>query len=1013
MMFRLRLRSVRHKLLLMVLVANFFTLMAAGAALFYHDLMENRTKTAAELTTLAGILGQGSAAALEFDDPKVAHENLAQLRANPNIVAAAIYTATGALFAHYVDNSAGEGAIPGTPEPEGFRFEGGELVAFKHIQIQRTTVGTIYLKERYELATWLRDYLFILGSVLLGSLALGLLISAWLQRWVSGPIQAVSTVAQRVMEQRNYQLRADKTTEDEVGQLADSFNGMLQTLEHEIAERSGAETAVRNLNAELEQRVAGRTTELQIANQTLVTRTEEAETANRAKADFLANMSHEIRTPMNAILGLAYLLDRSQLSADASDLVKKIRGAGRSLQSIINDILDFSKIEAGRLEIEHAPFRLADVLDNLAGIMAANVGDKDLELVIAPLPDIAGQVLGDALRLEQVLINLTGNAIKFTDHGSITVGIQLLSRDEKTVKLRFSVSDSGIGIPLDKQANIFAAFAQADVSTTRRFGGTGLGLTICRHLVAKMNGEIGVTSQPGRGSEFWFTIPFEWSASTDYALPEMASLDVLIADDNDAARENLSLTARSIGWTANQAESGEAAIRKIQNKFDSKNTYDVLLLDWKMPGMDGLAAAAKIRQTFKDATSPIVLMVTAFSRDDLLRQPGIEGVDGILSKPVTSSTLYNAVSEALHRRGHGSARLAAGPLGRTTQRVEGVRVLVVDDSEINREVAMRILLADGAVVHLANDGQAALDWLQRNPKGVDIVLMDVQMPLMDGYEATRQLRALPQFAVLPIVALTAGAFKAQQDAALQAGMNAFVAKPFDVEELMLTIQRLTHFQPRLVEPGQVTLPLPLPLPPAASAALDMPGIAVGKGLHVWRDLAVYRRFLSRFAADYAGFGAQLSPQYAADVRTARALVHKLHGAAGNLALTDVARCAAAVEAAGDGVHPGPALVELRAALETALASIALFTSERPAATAAAEVQVDAQRVAPLLVELLGALDTDNPDGASQLSEVLAPLLPPDALQALQACITDFDFRKAEAEVRLLAEKFDIGLEAHK
>ncbi|MBI3283445.1 MAG: response regulator [Burkholderiales bacterium] len=1002
----LRLRSVRQKLLLMVLVANFFTLMAAGSALLYHDFVENRNKTAAGLTALAAILAQGNVAALEFDDAKVAHENLAQLRANPDIVAAAIYTVKGTLFARYVRDPGNKSSIPAAPGLDGFRFSADELLVFERIASQQNmTVGTLYLKERYVLSTWLRDYLLIFSTVLLTSLALGFLISSRLQGWVSGPIQAISGVALQVMERRDYHLRATKSTEDEIGQLSDAFNGMLQTLEYEIAERSMAEQAVRTLNADLERRVAERTAELQVANQTLITRTEEAESANRAKADFLANMSHEIRTPMNGILGLAYLLDQRQLEGDAAELVKKIRNAGRSLQSIINDILDFSKIEAGRLEIEHAPFRLTDVFDNLAGIMSANAGDKELELTISPPPELRGLLLGDALRLEQVLINLTGNAIKFTDHGSVMVGVGLLAEDDKIATLRFSVSDTGIGIPLEKQAQIFAAFTQADVSTTRRFGGTGLGLTICRHLVTKMGGEIGVISEQGRGSEFWFTIPFEWVAATDYAQPDMATLEILIADDSQIARENLMLTARSIGWNPAQAESGEAAVERVQAKLDNHDTYDVLLLDWKMPGMDGLAVAKKIRNTLNHASSPIVLMVTAFSRDELLKQADIDLIDGILNKPVTSSTLYNSVADALRRRGRAGSSEQRQPMGRHGKRLPGLRVLVVDDSEINREVALRILQTEGAVVSVANDGQAALTWLQDHPDQVDIVLMDVQMPVMDGYEATRRLRALPQFAAMPVVALTAGAFKAQQDAARQAGMNAFVIKPFNVEELISTIQQLTHCQAEAGTDDSAG-------EAAASAAPveNLPGIALDSGLSVWKDMAAYRKFLGKFASDYADCSKRLADAHAADDRdTAQALLHKLKGAAGNLALPDVARYAAGLESLEAGGDRGLALRELQSALATAFASIALLTKQQEQDMSARTVVTDASLAGPLLKELLLALDADTPDPANKILDALAPALPSDTLTPLHACIDDFDFRGAETLARRLADSLTIAM----
>jgi len=995
-----RLRSVRHKLLLMVLAANFCTLVAAGSALLYHDLMEDRQKTVSALTTLSNILGQGSVTALEFDDPKTANESLGLLRADPNIIAAAIYTAKGALFAEYVRDKGQANVIPAAPGIESFRFDGSELAGFRRINGSKE-IGTVYVKQSYNLSQWLQSYLIILGGVLLGSLALGLIVSSWLQHWISGPIHAVSNVARQVMAKRDYHLRAVKSTEDEIGQLADAFNGMLQTLEHEIAERSTAESEVRTLNVELEQRVTKRTTELQIANQALSTRTDEAEAANRAKADFLANMSHEIRTPMNAILGLAYLLDQRDLEGDAPQLVKKIRNAGRSLQSIINDILDFSKIEAGRLEIEHVPFQLADVLDNLASIMGANAGDKDLELVIAPALDIGGQLLGDALRVEQVLINLTGNAIKFTDHGVVEVGLSLVAKDDKIATLRFSVRDTGIGIPLEKQTQIFSAFAQADTSTTRRFGGTGLGLAICRHLVTKMGGEIGVLSEPGRGSEFWFTIPLEWIAAKEYVPATLAHLDILVTDDSEIARENLALTAKSIGWMPNKAESGEVAMKQIRTRLDNNHrAYDVLLLDWKMPGMDGLATAKAIRGAFRDNSSPILLMVTAFSQEELHKQPDIDLVDGVLSKPVTSSSLYNGVAEALRRRGHhNDVRLRVPHKGK---RLPGVRVLVVDDSDINCEVASRILEADGAVVTLASNGKAAIDWLHANPKAVDIVLMDVQMPVMDGYETTLEMRKSLQLADLPVIALTAGAFKAQQDAAQKAGMNAFVAKPFNVEELIAIIQRLAHCQPEVVAAdnaeGEVRNEA------AISTIEDLPGIAIARGLKVWNDLAAYKKFLGKFADDYADCARRLKAFHTQnDHVAAAALAHKLKGAAGNMALTEVAQFASEVEAiAGSAGDPSMALDRLQSAIDIALASISLFTTEETGQRAGQPVVTDKKQAAPLLAELLQALDSDNPDQAEPILDALARSLSPNVLLPLRTCIDNFDFRGAETIARQIA-----------
>jgi DNA-binding response OmpR family regulator len=805
------------------------------------------------------------------------------------------------------------------------------------------------------------------------------------------------------------QLRRKQFEEESSRIRMELMNKELEATEARAARELAASRAellseLEQKNGDLEQAIE----QLRERQREIAEKNQQLEQASRHKSDFLSNMSHEIRTPMNAILGFAYLLEQRQLGGDSADLVKKIRNAGHTLQSIINDILDFSKIEAGRLEIEHAPFRINDILDNLSDIMAANAGHKDLELVISPPPDMGGQLYGDALRLEQVLINLTSNAIKFSDHGVIKVGINLLARDEQIATLRFSVSDTGIGIPIDKQAQIFAAFSQADASTTRHFGGTGLGLTICRHLVNKMGGEIGVISEPGLGSEFWFTIPFEWREISEYAPPEMVALDALIVDDNEIALENLTLIARSIGWNVVKAESGEAAIQIVRAKLEGNGAFDVLLLDWKMPGMDGLTAAITLREMWQQEATPIVLMVTAFLREELLKQPHIDSIDGILCKPVTSSTLYNAVAEALRCRGRDQAGHHHMPIQQKEKRIPGVRVLVVDDNEINREVAMLIVSAEGAVVSLANDGRAALDWLHNNPNAVDIVLMDVQMPVMDGYETTRQLRASPQFANLPIIALTAGAFKAQQDAALKAGMNAFASKPFNVDELMVTIQQLTHCRPEPVAASQWECE------PVAEAApyqgMNFPGIGVSNGLSIWSDLALYRNFLLKFCVDFADCGNQLATYYAAsDHKTARMLLHKLKGVAGNLALTDVARLVVEVEAIEADAAIGEALNRLRSAMDTAFASVALFAKETATQTVSVPVVADINYLTSLLDELLCALDTDTPEMVYRLLDSISAMLAPDAIAQLRTRVDDFDFRGAEALVRHLANDQELVL----
>jgi signal transduction histidine kinase/CheY-like chemotaxis protein len=997
---KLQIRSVRHKLLLLVLATNLCALLLAGVCLLFHDLDDYRDTAVRELTSIAAILGQGSALAIEFDDARVANENLALLRANPNITTAAIYNQRGELFAAYRAGDAAPAPPAVLADGDSARFGAGDLSVQQRIVDGQKVLGTVYLRERYDLGAWLRGYLAILAAVLLASLLLGLALSSLLQRWISGPIMGVSEIARQVMRERNYRLRAPNSSADEVGQLADAFNGMLQTLEHEIAERAAAETAVRALNAGLEAHVAERTTELQVTNAALQLRTVEAEAANRAKADFLANMSHEIRTPMNGILGLAYLLEQRQLDADSADLVRKIRNAGRSLQAIINDILDLSKIEAGRLEIEQVPFSLSDVLDNLASIMAASAGDKDVELTIAPAPPV-GQLVGDALRLEQVLINLTGNAIKFTARGAVSIGLSLLEHSDNHAVLRFAVTDTGIGIPADKLQHIFSAFSQADTSTTRRFGGSGLGLTICRYLVEHMGGEIGVNSEPGKGSEFWFTIAFDCVPAGQSEPAALSNLDVLVVDDSDLSRENIALMARGLGWRASQAASGERALECMRERRRAAAGFDALLLDWQMPGMDGMQLAQSIRDSYPDDQQPLLMMVTAYARDELLRHPKIALVDGVLTKPVTSSCLYNAMARAQQQRGGESEHVSARP---ASQRLTGVRVLVTDDSDINREVALRILGAEGAAVSLASNGREAVDWLQQNPDAVDIVLMDVQMPVLDGYEATRLLRQQPRFAGLPIVALTAGAFKSQQDEARDAGMDAFVAKPFNVDELMEVVGRMARARP---QPAPAPA-APAPIPGQAEAAA-LPGLDLARALRVWKEPAHYSAILGRFIGDYHDVADRLDSVLAAEGAAGMdSITHQLKGVAGNLALPEVARLAAQLQVVvAHGGDAAELIAALRAAMDTLQASAAQLAAQAAAnATPALPPSPPAPGTPPapapaLLAQLLACLDQDNPDAAAPLLGALAAQLPAGALDAVHAQLERFDFRGAEAAVRVL------------
>jgi PAS domain S-box-containing protein len=749
-------------------------------------------------------------------------------------------------------------------------------------------------------------------------------------------------------------------------------------------------------------------TVLKQAEEALIRAKQKAEDATQAKSDFLANMSHEIRTPMNAILGLCYLLEQHPLAPASREMVQKIHGAGRTLLTIINDVLDFSKIEAHHMVMEQVPFRLSDVLENLASIMSASLGSKPLELIVSPPPDGASFLMGDRLRLGQVLVNLASNAIKFTEQGEVEVRVDRLpDAGDGRVVLRFSVRDTGIGIPPDKQEMIFHAFSQADSSTTRSFGGTGLGLAISRHLVALMGGRLQVASVPGRGSEFHFDLPFELSNPVDSALPDMAHLRVLVADDHEATRKVLVDIAHSLGWHADAVETGIEAVARVTHA--SAQPYDLLLLDWHMPGMDGLDAAVQIRELCQRETAPIIVMVTAYERERLAGQQGAEATDAIICKPITSSGLYNAVLEARRHRGELRAEVSRAT---AVRRLQDLRVLVVDDSEINRDVARSILAGEGAVVASAEDGQTALTMLKEQPGAFDIVLMDMQMPVMDGYVTTRHMRSIDALARLPVIALTAGAFSTQRTLALEAGVDDFVAKPFEVDQLVQAIldlvrrSRIDGVETQVEGKGTHATP-PAARQPVQPVVVSPQVLNAERALRVWGEPAHLLTYLRKFAASHQATARQLAelpPDAAA------ALAHQVKGAAAQLGLEQLAGLAGQMELLlRRGEQAQDTLVALQAAMEAALQAIAKYGADTGAvavvsapAPGALLPGAESDDLASGLAQLRTALRSDDPARVEPVLDALSALIPQTYLGALRAALSAYDFRGAEGLVRELA-----------
>jgi signal transduction histidine kinase/DNA-binding response OmpR family regulator len=737
--------------------------------------------------------------------------------------------------------------------------------------------------------------------------------------------------------------------------------------------------------------------------------------ANRTKSDFLANMSHEIRTPMNAVLGMARLMERTELNSQQQDYLQKIRRSSENLLGIINDILDFSRIEADKLTLEDVSFELDEVLSDVANMAGLRAEEKGLELVYRIDPGVPLALRGDPLRLSQILLNLVNNAVKFTERGTVVISVACRQDDGDQVVLDVSVRDSGVGMSPEEQERLFQAFTQADTSTTRRFGGTGLGLAIVSHLVERMGGTVSIDSAPGEGTTFSFTLQLERAGdspvSAQAADVPLNDRHALVVDDVAINREVLKDILQSWSFRVEEADSAEAAIEKEQEARRAGAPFSLILMDWKLPGLDGLAASERILSHHQDQR-PLVLMVTAHDRGNLGQRADEVGIPAVLKKPFTPSTLYNAIASA---SGETVATAQARPAAEAQlPRFPGLRVLVAEDNAINSQVVEELLTEAGASVTLAGNGREAVEQLDNAT--FDAVLMDAQMPELDGYEATRQLRRDERHANLPIIAMTAHAMAGDRERCLEAGMNEYLSKPIDEAQLFNVLAQCVPAS--LVEwPGdaapddQPAPPPAQPTPPTDESPTRLPGIDLDQGLkRVGGKRELLHRQLRLFREQYADAPEILTHHLEqGDDEAAAAYAHALKGAAGVLGINAVADAAARVETAcrDDAAEDArSALSAFTDALRTACESIDTGLPETPghASSANSSQGGSIQDAAPLCRDLLDKLKRNDLSAEASLTTLRDALTEhgvDDRLEALRTQIERLEFSQAQTTLTSL------------
>ncbi|MEN8613891.1 response regulator [Dehalogenimonas sp. THU2] len=808
---------------------------------------------------------------------------------------------------------------------------------------------------------------------------------------------------------------------DFMGDFSKAFNSMTDQLRCSF---DSNKKATEDLQSQIEELSETRKAMLNILEDLDEAR-QQADTAARAKADFLANMSHEIRTPMNAIIGFSNLAMKLEMDKRQRDYISKIRQSGQHLLEIINDILDFSKIEAGKFSIEKTEFKLDDVLQNVSNLVADKAMSKNIELIIQIERDTPRVLIGDQLRIGQIIINYANNAVKFTEQGEILISVRVQENLGQEAILRFSVKDTGIGLTPDQQKKLFQSFQQADTSTSRKFGGTGLGLAISKKLANLMGGEVGVESEFGKGSTFWFTAKLGKGTESKKCFcvaPELKGKKVLVVDDNEMCRKVLREMLASMELKVSEVSSGNKALDEVRSAIKSGHPFDVILIDWQMPGMDGIETAGTLRNMFPD-TKHHMALITAYGREEVFREAKETGLDDVLIKPISQSMLFDTIIQMFGYTQEASLKKHEadpedGNLQDRLAPLKGAKILLVEDNVFNQELATELLCDAGFLVDIAENGRQALNQIEKNQ--YDIVLMDMQMPVMDGITATREIRNNPKFKDLPIIAMTANVMQSDIDRCYECGMNDHIAKPIDTSDLMskliqwvgsvdykcpITINPAIQFPKETDQVSQATREIPVVCGLDTQGALD----------RMMGNKSLYLKMLNKYIESQADVVSNIRTSLdAKDFETAERIAHTAKGVSGNIGASGIQELAGQLESHIKNRAPLETIEEVFVSFSFTQSELLNNLREKLRRSdgeveKVESVEFDREHTLGVRRELLSLLEESDSEAAELFEQERGPLralFGDEHYRAIENSIKNYDFESAVTSIREQMNKPD-------